>query len=76
MVHEVDLAVGSLGHLPAGRQVVRDVIALLSQVLQLVALKQGEGSRSSFYFKGLYPSENFPFSFTFSLFLFFRFLYF
>ncbi len=39
MVHEVDLSVGSLRHLPAGRQVVCDVIALLTQVLQLVALK-------------------------------------
>jgi hypothetical protein len=42
MVHEVDLSVGSLRHLPAGRQVICDVIALLTQVLQLVALKSGE----------------------------------
>ena len=41
MVHEVDLTVGRLRHLPPGGQVVCDVIALLPQVLQLlVALKQ------------------------------------
>ncbi len=39
MVHEVDLSVGSFGHLPARGQVICDVIALLTQVLQLVALK-------------------------------------
>ncbi len=42
MVHEVYLSVGSLRHLPAGRKVVCDVIALLTQVLQLVALKNEE----------------------------------
>jgi hypothetical protein len=40
MVHEVDLSVGSLRHLPARGEVVCDVIALLTQVLQLVALKK------------------------------------
>jgi hypothetical protein len=39
MVHEVDLSIGRLRHLPARGQVVCDVIALLTQVLQLVALK-------------------------------------
>ncbi len=39
MVHEVDLSVGGLRHLPARGQVICDVIALLTQVLQLVALK-------------------------------------
>jgi hypothetical protein len=41
MVHEVDLTVGRLGHLPTWGQVVCDVIALLSKVLQLLmGLKQ------------------------------------
>jgi hypothetical protein len=47
MVHEVDLSVGGLCHLPARGQVVCDVITLLTQVLQLVALKNEEKNEKS-----------------------------